>query len=298
MQKHNISSLEELSQKAKDNLEWFWESVDKDIGIIWDVPYTKTLDVSNGIAWSKWFVNGKTNIYKSSVEKFAKQNPQKIAYHFVSEDGQRSKISYSELDSKVSKLANGLKSLGVKKGDVVAIYLPMIEEAILAILAASKIGATQTVIFSGYSSESLHIRLQDCKAKILFISDGFYRKGKPVSQKQDSEIAVKDTSVEKIVVVSYKGIDDYNESEKIIFYHNLLLLHIAKHTFLSMHHYLYLVPPNYFLFQIIYLPQYSHNTLYYCPYHQRKKYQRYGIPQSLCCSKEFDPYHKELGRQP
>ena len=221
MQKHNISSLEELSQKAKDNLEWFWESVDKDIGIIWDVPYTKTLDVSNGIAWSKWFVNGKTNIYKSSVEKFAKQNPQKIAYHFVSEDGQRSKISYSELDSKVSKLANGLKSLGVKKGDVVAIYLPMIEEAILAILAASKIGATQTVIFSGYSSESLHIRLQDCKAKILFISDGFYRKGKPVSQKQDSEIAVKDTSVEKIVVVSYKGIDDYNESEKIIFYHNL-----------------------------------------------------------------------------
>ena len=222
MQKHNISSLEELSQKAKDNLEWFWESVDKDIGIVWDVPYTKTLDVSNGIAWSKWFVNGKTNIYKSSVEKFAKQNPQKIAYHFVSEDGQTSKISYSELDSKVSKLANGLKSLGVKKGDVVAIYLPMIEEAILAILAASKIGATQTVIFSGYSSESLHIRLQDCKAKILFISDGFYRKGKPVSQKQDSEIAVNDTSVEKIIVVSYKGIDNYDESEKIIFYHNLV----------------------------------------------------------------------------
>ena len=221
MQKHNISSLEELSQKAKDNLEWFWESVDKDIGIIWDVPYTKILDISKGIAWPRWFVNGKTNIYKSSVEKFAKQNPQKIAYHFVSEDGQTSNISYSELDSKVSKLANGLKSIGIQKGDVIAIYLPMIEEAILAILAASKIGATQTVIFSGYSSESLHIRLQDCKAKILFISDGFYRKGKPVSQKQDSEISVKDTSVEKIVVVSYKGIDDYNESEKIIFYHNL-----------------------------------------------------------------------------
>ncbi len=222
MQKHNISSLEELTQKAKDDLEWFWQSVDKDIGIIWDVPYTKTLDVSKGIAWAKWFVNGKTNIYKSSVEKFAKQNPQKIAYHFVSEDGQTSKISYSELDSKVSKLANGLKSLGVKKGDVIAIYLPMIEEAILAILAASKIGATQTVIFSGYSSESLHIRLQDCKAKILFISDGFYRKGKPVSQKQTSEIAIKDTVIEKTIVVSYKEIDNYEESEKIIFYDKLV----------------------------------------------------------------------------
>ncbi len=222
MQKHNISSLEELSQKAKDDLEWFWQSVDNDIGIIWDVPYTKTLDVSKGIAWPKWFVNGKTNIYKSSVEKFAKQNPQKIAYHFVSEDGQTSKISYSELNSKVSKLANGLKSLGVKKGDIIAVYLPMIEEAILAILAASKIGAIQTVIFSGYSSESLHVRLQDCKAKILFISDGFYRKGKPISQKQTSEIAIKDTVIEKTIVVSYKGIDNYKESEKIIFYDKLV----------------------------------------------------------------------------
>jgi len=108
MNKHNISSLEELSQKAKDNLEWYWESVDDDIGIVWDTPYTKTLDVSKGIAWSKWFVNGKTNIYKSSVEKFVEKNPQKIAYHFVSEDGQTSKISYSELDSKVSKLAKSV----------------------------------------------------------------------------------------------------------------------------------------------------------------------------------------------
>jgi len=222
MQKHNISSLEELSQKAKDDLGWFWKSVDEDIGIIWDTPYTKTLDVSEGIAWSKWFVNGKTNIYKSSVEKFAKQNPQKIAYHFVSEDGKTSKISYSELDSKVSQLANGLKSLGVKKGDVIAIYLPMIEEAILAILAASKIGAIQTVIFSGYSSESLQIRLQDCKAKVLFVSDGFYRKGKPVSQKKTVDIAIKDTVIEKTIVVSYKGIDTYEESKEIIFYNKLV----------------------------------------------------------------------------
>ena len=222
MQKHNISSLEKLAQKAKDNLEWFWQSVDEDIGIVWDVPYTKTLDISNGIAWPRWFVNGKTNIYKSSVEKFAKQNPDKIAYHFVSEDGQTSNISYSELDSKVSKLANGLKSIGIQKGDVIAIYLPMIEEAILAILAASKIGAVQTVIFSGYSSESLHMRLQDCKAKALFVSDGFYRKGKPVSQKQDAEIAIKDTSIEKIIVISYKGIDNYEKSDKIIFYDNLI----------------------------------------------------------------------------
>ena len=97
MKKHNISSLDELSKKAKDDLEWFWKSVNKDIGIVWDSPYEKILDTSKGIAWSKWFVDGKTNIYKSSVEKFTKQNPQKIAYHFVSEDGVTSKISYSRI---------------------------------------------------------------------------------------------------------------------------------------------------------------------------------------------------------
>ena len=222
MKKHNISSLDELSIKSKNNLEWFWESVDKDIGIIWDEPYTKTLDMSNGIAWSKWFVNGKTNIYKSSVEKFTKQTPNKIAYHFISENGIETKLSYFELNSKVSKLANGLKSLGVKKGDIIAIYLPMIEEAIVSILAAAKIGAIQTIIFSGYSSESLQIRLQDCHAKILLTSDGFNRKGKSVSQKTTIESAIIDTDIEKIIMVSYMGIDQYKKSKKIQFYDELI----------------------------------------------------------------------------
>jgi len=223
MKKHDISSLDELCIKSKNNLEWFWESVDEDIGIVWDEPYTKTLDTSNGIAWAKWFVNGKTNIYKSSVEKFTKKTPEKIAYDFISEDGIQTKLSYFELNSKVSKFANGLKSLGVKKGDVIAIYLPMIEEAVISILAAAKIGAVQTIIFSGYSSESLQIRLQDCKAKILLTSDGFHRKGKSISQKTIVENAIVDTNIEKIVVVPYKGIDQYEKSNKIEFYDNLIL---------------------------------------------------------------------------
>ena len=222
MKKHNISSLDELSLKSKDDLEWFWKSVDEDVGIVWDSPYEKILDVSKGIAWSKWFVNGKTNIYKSSVEKFVKKTPDKIAYYFESEDGGTSQITYFELDSKVSKLANGLKSLGVRKGDVIAIYLPMIEEAILSILAAAKIGAIQTIIFSGYSSDSLHVRLKDCNAKILIVSDGFQRKGKIVSQKQPVENALKDTLIEKTIVIPYKGTDEYVESKNIVFYDKLV----------------------------------------------------------------------------
>ena len=90
----------------------------------------------------------------------------------------------------------------------------MIEEAIISILAAAKIGAVQTIIFSGYSSESLQIRLQDCKAKILLTSDGFHRKGKSISQKTIVENAIVDTNIEKIVVVPYKGIDQYEKSNK------------------------------------------------------------------------------------
>src|SRR3990167_6162952 len=108
MKKYDISTLQELSRRANKNLEWFWQEMDKEIGIIWDKPYTKILDTSKGIPWSKWFVDGKTNIYKSSVEKFALKKPNDIAYIFVSEDGTTFKITYSELDVKVNRLANAL----------------------------------------------------------------------------------------------------------------------------------------------------------------------------------------------
>jgi acetyl-CoA synthetase len=222
MKKYNITTLDQLSQKANNDLEWFWKEVEQYVGIVWDKPYQKVLDLSNGLPWSRWFIEGKTNIYKSTVEKFSKICPNKIAYTFVSEDGKTSQITYLELDKRVCKLANSLKSLGVQKGDVVAIYLPMIEESILAILASAKIGAIQTVIFSGYSSESLQIRLQDCKAKILFVSDGFERKGKKISQKNTVEVATQNTNIEKIIVVPYKGIDVYEKSKDILFYNDLI----------------------------------------------------------------------------
>ena len=222
MKKHDISTLEQLTEKANNDLEWFWKEVEKYCEIVWDKPYQKVLDLSKGLPWPKWFVDGKTNIYKSSVEKFSKLTPNKVAYTFVSEDGKTSQVTYLELDNKVCKLANSLKSFGIQKGDVVAIYLPMIEESIIAILASAKIGAVQTVIFSGYSSESLQIRLQDCKAKILFVCDGFQRKGKLISQKDTIEKATQNTNIEKIILVPYKGADVYEKSDKILFYNEII----------------------------------------------------------------------------
>ena len=222
MQKYNITSLEELSKKATNDLEWFWKSVDKDIGIIWDKKYEKVFDFSKGYPWAKWFVNGTTNIILSSVEKFAKLTPDKIAYCFVSEDNSKIKLSYKDLELNINKLANGLKSIGIKKGDVVAIYMPMIAESIIAILACAKIGAVQTVIFSGYSYGALQIRLQDCNAKIIFVSDGFKRKGKPISQKTAVIQVIKNTNVEKTVVVNYKKVDNYEKSDSLVFYDELI----------------------------------------------------------------------------
>jgi len=213
MQKHGISTLDELSQKARSDLSWYWGAVGEDIGIVWDSKYSNVLDAMKGNAWPKWFVGGRTNIIKSSLEKFAKSAPGKTAYHFVSESGREARLSYLELDIEVGKLANSLKTLGVGKGDVVGIFMPMIREAVVAILACAKIGAVQTAIFSGYSSDSLRIRLQDCKAKILFTSNGFKRRGKDVSQKNIVLDAIRNTSIEKVIVAEYGGVDSYDRPE-------------------------------------------------------------------------------------
>ena len=215
MREHGIRSLEELHERSVRDPCWFWESVERDVGIVWDAPYSKTLDVSRGIAWPRWFVGGRTNIYRSSVERVAAEDPGRTAYVFVSEDGRTSSLTYSELDARVSRLAGGLASAGIGRGDVVAIYMPMIEEAITAILAAAKIGAVQTVIFSGYGPDALSVRLKDCNARALFVTDGFYRKGRPVSH-ADAVARVErewggGDAARRIIVVRHGGVDDYSD---------------------------------------------------------------------------------------
>lgn len=210
MKKFNSSDIFDLSQKASNDPDSFWREVEREAGVVWSKPYSRVCDMSDGIAWARWFVDGKINYVDSSISKFSKLSPEKIAYYFISEDGIESKINYQQLESEVNRLANGLKSLGVKKGDVVAIYLPMIKEAIVSILAATKIGATNTVIFSGFSSDSLKVRLQDCSAKVLIACDGFTRRGKPVSQKKIVGDAIKDTKIETTIIVKYKSVDRFD----------------------------------------------------------------------------------------
>ncbi len=201
MDKHGISNWQQLVDRANSNIEWYWNAVNEDLGMEWFQKYDKIYDSREGIHWTKWFLNGKCNIVSNAIDRHAKRQPDKIAFIFEDEQGS-SKITYQELDEQVSRLAYALVTAGIKKGDVVAIYLPMIPEAFYAIFACSKIGAIHTTIFSGFSAHALHSRLVDSKAKLLITTDTARRRGKNIDLASQWQKAVQRTNVSRIVTVS------------------------------------------------------------------------------------------------
>ncbi len=201
MNKQGISNWQQLVDRANSNIEWYWNAVNEDLGIEWFQKYDKTYDSQEGVPWTKWFLNGKCNIVVNAIDRHAKKQPDKVAYIFADEQGSR-KITYRELDEQVSRLADALVTAGIKKGDVIAIYLPMIPEAFYAIFACSKIGAIHTTIFSGFSAHALHSRLVDSKAKLLITTDTVRRRGKDIDLASQWQKAVQCTNVSRIVTVS------------------------------------------------------------------------------------------------
>jgi acetyl-CoA synthetase len=209
MKKHGISSWRELTQKANSDIGWYWDAVNEDLGIEWFQKYSKTYDSSEGLPWTKWFINGKCNIISNAIDRHAKRQPDKIAYTFANEFGSR-KVTYKELDEQISRLASALSGAGIKKGDVVGIYMPMIPEAFFAIFACSKIGAVHSTIFSGFSAQALHSRLVDSKAKMLITTNSARRRGKEIDLRGEWLKAVQGTSVSKVVSVG----GNYNDFVK------------------------------------------------------------------------------------
>lgn len=200
MRRHGISSWRQLVERANSDIGWYWDAVNKDLEIEWFQKYDKVFDSSEGIPWTKWFVNGKCNIVANAIDRHAKSQPDKIAYIFSNERGS-TKITYRELDEHVSRLAGALEKAGIKKGDTVAIYLPMIPEAFYAIFACSKIGAVHTTIFSGFSAQALHSRLVDSKAKMLITTDTMTRRGKEIILRDQWQKALQGTDVQHVINV-------------------------------------------------------------------------------------------------
>jgi acetyl-CoA synthetase len=180
----SLAEYEALWNRAKDDPEGFW--AEQAATLSWSKPWDKVLDWKPPHA--EWFVGGQLNAAYNCVDRHC-DGPlkNKAALIWEGEPGDRRVLRYQDLKREVSKFANVLKGLGVKKGDVVAIYMPLVPELAIAVLACARIGAPHTVVFGGFSSEALAGRIQDCSAKVLVTADGGYRRGKVVPLKDNAD---------------------------------------------------------------------------------------------------------------
>lgn len=202
---NNEKYLKMYEQSVKDP-EGFWGEVAKRID--WIKPYTKVKDGSfTGDVRIKWFVDGKLNVSANCLDRHLAKRGDQVAIIWESDDPNVSrKITYKELHEQVCKFANVLKSLGLKKGDRATIYLPMIPELAIAMLACTRIGVIHSIVFAGFSPESLAGRIQDCQGSIVITSDEGVRGGKPVPLKENTDEALKKCpGVDKVIMYKHTG---------------------------------------------------------------------------------------------
>ncbi|WP_326956806.1 acetate--CoA ligase [Amycolatopsis sp. NBC_01286] len=194
----------ELYAEADADREAFWAKQAE--RLTWDTKWTTVLDWTNA-PFAKWFVGGKLNVAYNCVDRHVESgHGEQVAIHWVGEPGDTRDITYAELKTEVSRAANALLSLGVTAGDVVAIQLQMIPEAIFAMLACARIGALHSVVFGGFSPTALRARVDDAAAKIVITSDGQFRRGKAAPMKANVDEALEGAdSVEKVIVVQRTG---------------------------------------------------------------------------------------------
>ncbi|MGH9723743.1 MAG: AMP-binding protein, partial [Candidatus Acidiferrales bacterium] len=174
-----VRSLEEYREiyaRAQANPEQFWGEQAKMLD--WFEPFTKVLEWE--MPHAKWFTGGKMNVAHNCLDRHLEKNANKPALMWEAEDGSTLQLTYAELTKRVCKFANVLESMGVKAGDCVAIYMPMIPELPIAMLACARIGAVHSVVFGGFSAVALADRIADCQAKLLITADGGYRRGRIV----------------------------------------------------------------------------------------------------------------------
>ncbi len=212
-----------IYEEARKDPESFWAGWAEQLD--WFTPWSRVLRWEPPQA--EWFVGGKLNASYNCLDRHldgARRN--KAALIWEGEGGDRRVFTYWDLHREVSKFANVLKGLGVGKGDRVAIYLPMIPEAAVAMLACSRIGAPHSVVFGGFSADSLRDRINDAEARVLVTADGGYRRGRPVALKENADRALEDTpSIEKVVVVRRgAGLDApvHMKEGRDLWYHDLM----------------------------------------------------------------------------
>jgi len=218
---------DEYVRAEKDRLA-FWDEQAKSLQ--WDKPWNQTLDWQS--PYAKWFIGGKLNASVNALDRHVSQGRgSRVAFHFEGEPGDTRTITYAELLTEVKKTANALIELGIKAGDRVAIYMPMIPEAAVAMLACARIGAAHSVVFGGFSAEALLSRIQDADAKLVITADGGFRKGAAFALKPAVDEALKGkTNVEKVLVVKRTGQETAWNSATDMWWHEIVDRQSAEHV--------------------------------------------------------------------
>ena len=184
----NAESLELLRKDAAQDSVGFWANLAKK-ELAWKAPFSKTLDDNNAPNYT-WFDDGKLNVSANCMDRHLGTRADKVAIRFEGERGDTKNLTYKQLHGEVCKLANGLKSLGAKKGDRIVIYMPMTPEAVIAMLACARIGAVHSVVFGGFSASSLRDRIEDAGATLLITADGGRRANNVVELKRMADEAL------------------------------------------------------------------------------------------------------------
>lgn len=208
MDRHSIGGYEELHARACADVAWFWDAAIADLGIEFYEPYTQVLDLRDGIELARWCVDGKLNIIHNCLDKWqTTPTREHIALRWEGEEGVVRSFTYAELHDEVNHCANALRSLGLGKGDVVGLYMPMIPELAITFLAIIKIGGVILPLFSGYGPGALITRLNDAEAKAIVTADGLFRRGAVAAMKPVVDAACSEApSVQHVIVVNRTGL--------------------------------------------------------------------------------------------
>ena len=223
----NVKEYEKMYKRSIEDREGFWaEQAEK---LDWFEKWSSVLDDSDK-PFYKWFVDGKINIVQNAIDRHLKTwRRNKLAIIWEGEPGDLRTYSYHALNREVSKFASVLKSMGVKKGEIVTVYMPQIPELAIAMLACAKIGAAHSVVYGGFSVEALAGRIEDANSKVLITADGGYRRGSATDLKNIANEAMKRSpTIEVCITVKRTGNEVYMENDRDFWYHDLMSMPVAN----------------------------------------------------------------------
>ncbi|MGM7648467.1 AMP-binding protein [Nocardia sp. JW2] len=219
----DAAAVAELNERAIAEPEWFWRAATTDLGVDFSVPFDRVVDESAGKPFPRWFTGGGVNIAQLAAHRHARGSAaDRLAVVYEGDEGARRTLTFAELDAQVRRFAANLTQLGVRRGDRVVLFMPVVPEAAVAFLAIAMIGAVSVPTFSGYAPDALATRLQDSEAVLLVTADGTTRRGKRVELKATADAALESApTVAKVVVIRQLGTEVPMREGRDVYYDEL-----------------------------------------------------------------------------